>query len=264
MSRTYRLKPTPPDRKLRDRPWYHELRLGLLAARAKANGGLTKAEAPAPNLVDWSEGSAPVRDQGQEGCCSGFQSRNVRWIAHWLAMGSPPAADFAPAYAYWAARCIEGTCGSDSGANIGDELAGMEEAGICEESFMPYVAGDYATRPTADALANAATHKVDLQAVPVRIDLASIHEVLGDRHPIIGGFSVTQQFEDCPSNGILADPSGDSLGLHAFSWDQCNLTDKWGGGPNSWGASWGRGGRYCMGEKWVGQIVELWAIVPCL
>jgi hypothetical protein len=266
MPRIYKLQPTPKDHPFYLRPMYHTIRNLLLEARAKANGGLTKLAAPAPDFVNWTGGRAPIRDQGDEGCCSGFQSRNVRWLAHWLATGMAPPEDFSPAYPYWQARDIQGTQNQDSGATIGDELAGMEQAGICEERFMPYVVGGFATPPSQQALENAATHKVDLQAVPVDYSsFANIHQVLADRHPIIFGFAVPPSFESVGSDGHLPDPTGEtSLGLHAGSADSCSLKDGWMTDPNSWGSGWGCGGIGFMPAQYLGRFVEAWAIVPVL
>lgn len=266
MARRYALKPTPDDHPLRDRPWYHDIRKDLLAEREDCSHGLFRATAPLPILVDWSAGRAPIRDQGDEGCCSGFQSRNVRSLAHWLVTGYPPEYDFSTAYPYWQARKIQGQENEDSGATIGDELMGMENAGICEERLMPYVAGQFALAPSQDALANALTHKVDLQAV--QVDFSSLQncwQVLGDRHPIIMGFSVPPSFESVAPDGSLPDPTGEeSLGLHAGSWDQINLKDQWLADPNSWGTGWGKQGVGFMPAAYLDRVVECWAIVSVL
>ena len=266
MSRIYRLKPTPAGHVLYGRPMYHDIRKDLLQARADANGGLTRVAQPPPNLVDWSAGRAPIRDQGQEGSCSGHQARNVRWLAHFLACGTPPPADFSPAYAYWQARTIEGAVSQDSGATIGDELLGMEDTGICEESYMPYMSGDFTQSPSDAAIQNAMSHKVDLQAVPVDYSsLANVHQVLADRHPVIFGFNVPPSFETGGAAGHLTDPTGEpTLGGHAGSWDMINLQDGWGADPNSWGLGWGDNGVGYMPAGYLGRMFEMWAIVPVL
>jgi hypothetical protein len=266
MSRIYKLEPTPSYHALYARPKYETIRKDLLEARAAANGNLTKVSAPPPNLVDWSTGRAPIRDQGQEGSCSGHQARNVRWLAHWLACGTPPPADFSPAYCYWQARTIEGNAGTDSGATIGDELLGMEDTGICEERLMPYLTTPLTEGPSQDAIANALTYKVDLQAVPVDYSsLASVHQVLADRHPVIFGFAVPESFETCGSDGKLQNPIGESsLGGHAGSWDQINLSDEWLADVNSWGTSWGASGVGFMPATYLDRLFEAWAIIPVL
>jgi C1A family cysteine protease len=259
MSRIYGLKPTPKNHPLWARPFYHELREALFMSRHLL--------APEPvDLVDLTASVPPIRDQGQEGSCSGFQTRNVRMLAHTMAAGSQPSWDLSPAFAYWQARALDSEQTKDSGETIGNELAGVEAYGLCEESFMPYVAGQYATPPSSEALANALTHKANLQAVPVDYSsFANVHQVLADGHPIIGGFSVPPSFEAVGSDGALPDPTGEpDLGGHAFSICAIKLSDGWMRDPNSWGTGWGQNGFGYMPATYLGRVFELWAIIPTL
>jgi hypothetical protein len=258
MSHKYNLKPTPDHHPLSKRPLYHEIRHQLLSAR----GVMAAYEAPLPDLIDFTPGMAPIRDQGQEGSCAGHQLRNVRWLAHWLNTGSVPAADFSPRFAYWIGSDVEGHAGQDDGITIGDGLSAMEAYGISLESFCPYTPGDLSA-PDQAAFDDALTRRVPLQAVPVKLDFASIYQVLCDKHPIIGGFDVPPSFENCPASGLLADPTGEpSLGGHAFSVFMASNKDKWLADDNSWGTGWGKQGVGFMPESYVGRMMECWAIVP--
>jgi hypothetical protein len=260
MTHRYTLQPTPDTHHLWDRPWYHEIRDQLLAKRG------VMAPEPTPNLVDFTAGEPPIRDQGQEGSCEGHQERNVRRLAHWLVAGASTTYDFSPAFAYYMARAVQGTQTQDSGASIGNGLASMEENGICEETLMPYDPGNFATAPSSQATENALTHRAELQAVPVDYSsFANVHQVLADRHPVIGGFTVPPSFENCGADGALPDPTGEeNLGGHAFSVCAVNLADGWMCDPNSWGTSWGKQGFAFMPASYLGRVFELWAIVPVL
>ena len=257
MARIYRLKPTPADHPLRQRPFYHSMRAGIHDA--------LKLSVPAPvDWINWSAGEPPIENQGDEGACQSFQLRNALLLAQWMATGSLPSFDLSKAFAYWIARSLDGDDSQDSGESIGNTLAGFEQYGCCEESFMPYVPGQFTTPPTPEALANAMSHRYDLQAVQVDYSkFGNICDVLQDKRPLIGGFSVPPSFENVGADGALPDPTGEpSLGGHAFSACQAKRSDGWIDDPNSWGESWGKQGHGFMPASYTGRMVELWTIVP--
>jgi papain like protease len=278
----YNLKPTPANHVVKLRPFYHELRAALDAIENPVLADLIKIEndiferknagtpAPAqpPPSVPFSMVPflRPTLDQGTEGDCGAFAGCAAQALCEGIQAKTQNAFDYSQQDLYWNTRSIAGTTGSDSGVVIGDVVLAQENVGTCEESFFPYVAGQFTTPPPPDAVANEAQHKAKFKAYPLdTTDPGNIIQALGDGCPVIFGFEVPPSFENCPADGILPDPTGESsLGGHAnllFYDPECPvnyLSDQ-----NSWGAGWGLNGRCRMPlEAYVSRFIEAYVLVP--
>jgi len=205
------------------------------------------------------------RDQGQEGACTGAGGSGVietaLGIRHYLSMQFP----------YFNARVREATQDSDSGAMIGDMLAGVAEYGICTEEVYPYVVGEFSTRPTLDAYVDAVNLKGKIKQLRVQGSLQLRH-ALASGSPVVFGFSVPDYFESdqVARNGLVRLPtSADQfLGGHCVFADGF---DARGDRPfvwcvNSWGKHWGVDGWFKMDMAWFDDrrmlVDEAYAISP--
>jgi C1A family cysteine protease len=228
--RVYGTKPTPTGHP-------------FLAALARTTPCTPKLDGPLPDSVDLRQYALAPRDQGQEGCCTGFAMAAFREILWTLKTGSMIAGYLSPAYLYQSARTIEGTFPQDSGATTGDEATGIATKGVCPESFMPY-SGDpsEAANPACDVAAQ--TFKVgNFQTVDFS-NADGMKAILAVKQPIVFAFEVYQSFENPGANGLLTmpDPSESMLGGHGVlcvGYNSLGWIVR-----NSWGTSWADGG-YC-------------------
>jgi C1A family cysteine protease len=201
-----------------------------------------------PSMVDLRPGCLAIRDQGQEGACSGFSTAAFRELSHEASVGSALAGYLAPAYLYAHARMIEGSFPSDNGASVTDEFAVLTNYGVCPESYLPYTADpSEAPTPASDVAAS-----VFRTIGPLKVDwtnLISIKTALAASQAVTIAFSVFSSFEAGGVNGLLTIPNQaaeQNLGGHAV------LVVGFDDGPgkqywivrNSWGTTWGDAG-YC-------------------
>ncbi len=195
---------TPKDHPIRRRPFFHELVKEGLVPAVSAPAGVSPP--PLPGLIDLSPGLRPLRDQGAEGCCSGFATTAARALSHCCVTGQVLGFDFAPAFAYWQARDLEGTTGQDAGATIGDELAALEAFGCCHESLMPYGAGQFAAAPAAAACQDAESYRVGLVLPVDSSSHLNVLQALASNHPVVFGFTVFPSFEQTGPDGLVKMP----------------------------------------------------------
>ena len=197
---------------------------------------------PLPSSVDLRSKLLPVKDQGQEGDCTGqgtsclveYNTNSPEWLS-------------AP-YLYAKGRQAEGTFPADSGCVIGDVVSSANADGCRLNSLLPQD-GDPAECPTAADDADAATRKIGSpMGVNFSDDGTECRANLAAGKLVVIGFTVYPSFESTGSDGIVsADLSGDPLGGHCVV--VCGYDDSLNGGSwiirNSWGTGWAAGG-YCF------------------
>lgn len=217
-------------------PADHPLRLSALRLSAPA-GEL-------PPSVDLRQFCKPVRDQGQEGACSGFAEG--AFVETMLGAVGRPVQDYlSPAYIYAKARMAEGTFPQDSGAMLADGMGCLQAYGICLEADLPYSANP-AEAPTPKAEQDAIAFRVGLPCQVDWSDARNVKAVLAASRPVAIGFSVYESFEEFTGNDgkvVLAENEGEFLGGHAVlvvGYDAFGWIVR-----NSWGAGWGADG-YCF------------------
>ena len=101
-----------------------------------------------------------MHDQGQLGSCTA----NAIGAAFEFELLKQKLADFMPArlFIYYNERAMEGTVGSDSGAQIRDGIKSVAQQGVCPETLWPYVIAQFKTKPSKPCYVEALKHKVSL------------------------------------------------------------------------------------------------------
>lgn len=201
-----------------------------------------------PPAVDNSDLCRPVGDQGAEGICTGFAHSGLFYACQ-IASGQTPWVG-AEAFNYFMARKREGTTGQDAGADPQDNLASLVDEGLCAETDMPYVVGQYATAPTAKQFFDAKHHRL-IGGVLVAQDITHLKSVLAARRVFTFAIDVYTSFENAPLGDVpMPTPAtGDqALGGHdLFAYGYADDPEWPGGGyfnfQNSWGVSFGNQGR---------------------
>lgn len=214
-----------------------------------------------PKMLDLRSSCPAVYDQGQEGSCTA----NAGCAARAMLLRNP-SLYLSRAFLYYEERNLEGTIAQDSGATIRDICKAAQKYGICEDTFMPYVDGDYTTPPTDEALQNALNYKITAYKRLLLLD--DIRKSLAlNQNPVLIGMTVFESMESdtVTKTGILPmpDQNEQELGGHAvlivgyndakslqpsifniISFGICSsgyLIVR-----NSWGESWGDKGYFYM------------------
>ena len=206
----------------------------------------------------------PIRDQGQEGDCTGFGTTGAVETA-------TKCPTLSAQFVYFNARVAEATQDSDSGASVGDAVESVMTYGAAAESVYPTVVGSYAMRPTLDAYADAMERKgIILQPQRVR-GLAGMKHALANGYPVVFGFSVPAYYESLGADGYLPVPDmtySNWLGGHCQFFDGFDDRDArpfiW--APGSWGPDFACNGWVKFDQAWIsdsrGLVDEMYAIVP--
>ena len=220
--------------------------------------------AEVPESVDLRNRCLMIRDQGQEGACSGFATAAFREASYAVKTGSLLSFYLSPAYLYGWTRIDDGTFPKDSGASLASEFSELQNRGVCPESYLPY---------TTDA-SEGPNPVADTAAQPFRIlqgtqvdwhDPQSLKSVLASEQTIAIGFSVYDSFENPDTNGVVPIPNTSSenmLGGHAVL--VCGYDDatSWWIIRNHWGQSWGAGGYCYMPYGYESVWTEAWTAIP--
>ena len=228
LARDYLYKPSPSD---------HQL--------LRSSATLAKTDAPLPDSVDLRSMARTVRDQKQEGCCTGFASAAFREILASIKEGTIIEGDLSPAYLYANARKAEGTFPNDSGATIADELAGLIAKGVCPESYLPYYA-DPSEDPTPDCDTAAAAFRITAIQKVDFTDVTAIKAALAQKQPVVIAFEVFESFESPDGNGLVPMPGANEGTLGGHGVLVVGYNEQGWIVRNSWGTGWGLSGYVIM------------------
>ena len=202
---------------------------------------------PVPQHVDLREWGGPIKDQGEEGSCTGHAFSSAReWIARMYEKSSPI---LSPQCLYVEELLADGSFPNDEGAMPRTGCQVLTSKGCCEVSLYPYVAGNF-TVPTAAQAQNALKYKTGAYH---RIEtLSDLLNCPADRTswPVLVGFVVYESFltRQVADSGVMPipKPGEEPQGGHEVLCLGYDLPKQLALIQNSWGDSWGQRGYFWM------------------
>lgn len=195
-----------------------------------------------PQTVDLSDKLPPVYDQGDLGSCTANAiSGGLQFIQ---AVQSEASEMPSRLFIYYNERSMEGSVGSDSGAQIRDGIKSVATLGYCSEDTWPYDITKFTDQPSQDAYDEADKHLV-VNYYRVTNQEQSLLHCLASGFPIVFGISVYESFEQAQGGEIpMPLPNEKLLGGHAMLCVGYDLSTRRFKFRNSWGTSWGDGNGY--------------------
>jgi len=200
-------------------------------------------KAPPPSF-SLKEFLGPVKDQGDEGSCTAHAGTENFEFLYRKYKGESPI--FSPAFLYYQERVIDGDPNDDGGSTGRSSCQAMQKFGVCLESQLPYVSGQYAIPPTPDQVADALAYKSG--AYHFLSTVADIKSCIASGYCCMIGFTVYESFESIGSDGVMPVPGATEqvLGGHEvliYGYDDSKGVLSV---LNSWGEGWGDGGTFYM------------------
>jgi C1A family cysteine protease len=188
-----------------------------------------------------------VYDQGQLGSCT------ANAIAGALEFDrlKEGLTDFIPSrlFIYYNERVMEGTVGTDSGAQIRDGIKSVGSIGAPPETDWPYNIAEFAVKPPPKAYQAAPLDKA-VQYQRVAQVLAQMKGCLASGYPFVYGFTVYTSFESpqVEQTGIVPMPAAGEkvLGGHAVLAVGYEDSLQRFIVRNSWGPGWGMAGYFTV------------------
>ena len=202
-----------------------------------------------PPKVDLRDGFPPCYNQGQLGSCT---ANAIAGALQFLEIKEGSAVPVMPSrlFVYYNERALEGTEGSDSGAQIRDGIKTVAKRGFCAEQMWPYDISKFAQKPPLTCYRAALKDRVSQY---LRLDhtvVAQLLTCLAGGYPFVFGFSVYESFETprVATTGVVPMPRmGERvIGGHAVVACGYDLKTSRFTVRNSWGARWGIGGYFTM------------------
>jgi len=215
-----------------------------------------------PQRVDFREWAGPVKDQGEEGSCTGHAFSSAReWIARKYEKSSPV---LSPQFLYVEELIADKTFPNDEGAMPRTACQALTAKGCCEASLYPYVAEKF-TSPTAKQEQNALKYKTG--AYHRIASLSDFLSGLADPTPwpVTVGFTVYDSFmsDEIAVTGIMPVPqlSESQQGGHEVLCLGYDLPKQLALIQNSWGDSWGQRGYFWMPFSVIASAdTDLWVV----
>jgi C1A family cysteine protease len=178
-----------------------------------------------PKRVDLRDQRPEVYDQGR----NGSYTANAIAAALEFDMMKEGKNAFTPSrlFIYYNERAIEGTVGSDAGAQIRDSIKSVARQGDCPESEWPYddtpaglitglfPVGAKATTPPPESCYGDAVKHYALAHRSVSQNLSDMKGCLASGYPFVYGFTVYNSFEspEVRENRNVPSPPGESVFL---------------------------------------------------
>jgi len=156
-------------------------------------------------------------------------------------------------FAYYQYRERFGEVTQDNGASIFYAVKILLETGVCREEVWPYTEADFATKPSAEAYANAKNYK--FSSYVQLITPTDLISCLASDYGCVGGISVYSSMEskEVDETGIVPMPvKGDEFkGGHCIYFCGYDLHKQKMQFQNSWGLDWAYKTNY-PGHGWIG------------
>ena len=177
-----------------------------------------------PETFDLRPQCPPVYDQGNEGSCTanaGVFARVMLFIQNLFPkVTEEEAILLSRAFLYYMERYLEGDTDRDAGASMKDIGEALKEFGVCRDSEMPYVAGDYQTAPSDTAKQEALAYKIAGASMIREIDGIKT-ALVSQNQPVLVGMTVYESLESdrVARTGVLPMPKAweQELGGHAVA-----------------------------------------------
>jgi C1A family cysteine protease len=188
----------------------------------------------------------PVYDQGQLGSCTA----NAIGAAMEYERDRQGGSDFMPSrlFIYYNERAVEGTVGSDSGAQIRDGIKVVNANGVCPETMWPYDISTFTIKPPKRCYVAAHTDvAVQYEAIQT---LGDLKNAIAAQLAVVFGFTVYESFESqavAQTGNIPMPQKGEkTVGGHAVLAVGYSDQDGHVIVRNSWGSTWGAAGYFYM------------------
>lgn len=201
-----------------------------------------------PTSVDLRPNCPPVYDQGQLGSCTA----NAIGGALQFEQVKQGLRNFIPSrlFIYYNERVIEGTVGTDSGAQIRDGVKSVGSIGACPETDWPYDIAQFAQKPPqVPAYRDAPLGKALLYHRVPQV-LSQMKGCLASGYPFVFGFTVYESFEsnDVAQTGVAPMPAPGERVLGGHAVVAVGYEDKTQRftARNSWGGNWGMQGYFTI------------------
>jgi C1A family cysteine protease len=196
-----------------------------------------------PASADLTSQCPPVYDQGQLGSCTAnaiagaFQFDELKQKADSVIPSR--------LFIYYGERVIEGTVGTDSGAQIRDGIKVVAKNGVCPETEWPYDIAKFAQAPPKSCFNDAKKYKAVTYQRLIQ-DLNTMKGCLASGYPFVFGITVYSSFESTAvaTTGIVPMPASNEqvLGGHAIMAVGYDDSTRMFTFRNSWGTSWAKNG----------------------
>ena len=238
-------------------------RLAFLTPLARTDRSQTNAPpiaehppTPLPPSVDYSS-KIRIRNAGQEGSAVG---QALATALEFKLATKGINQEISAQFIYNAARELEGTRETDSGAEIKDGLAVLKKQGAVAESVWPYQPGKFA-EPAPPAVEKAERFRISEFQEVKGVD--GIKRALSENPPVIAGITVFSEMigNEARKTGVVPVPAKGStiVGGHAIvlvGYDDKTQRFKF---ANSWGTDWGdKGFGYLPYAYLTDERVEAW------
>ena len=195
-----------------------------------------------PATVDLSPQLPACYDQGQLGSCTANAIAGA--IQFVQAAQKLPSVMPSRLFIYYNERAMEGSIGTDAGAQLRDGIKSVVKLGYCPESDWPYDISQYTDKPPTSCYSEALQDQVTVY-YRVTVRLSAMLHCLATGYPFVFGISVYESFMNPPGGVVPMPTAGEKLlGGHAMlcvGYDQAARRFKF---RNSWGAAWGDGSGY--------------------
>jgi C1A family cysteine protease len=215
-----------------------------------------------PQRVDLREWGGPIKDQGEEGSCTGHAFSSAReWIARRYERTAPV---LSPQYLYVEELILSGDFPNDEGAMPRTGCQALTAKGCCEATLYPYVAGKL-TLPTDVQMQNALKYKTGAYHRIENLDDFVTYLADPTPWPVAIGFTVYESFmsDQVAETGIMPvpEPQETPQGGHEVLCLGYNLATRLALIQNSWGSNWGRNGYFWMPFEVISSAsTDLWIV----